>query len=78
MLKLEMPKEAEKTLELGDYITVHMSSPKPARVYNAEPSDIQVYREELYQRIQKQRGEVIQFEQKRGGDLIDVRVRGAA
>ena len=46
MLKLEMPKEPKKTLELGDYITVHMSSLKPARVYNAEPSDMQVYREE--------------------------------
>lgn len=78
MLKLEMPKEHEKTLELGDYVTVHMSSLKPNRVYDNAPSDIQVYREELYQRIQKQRGEVIQFNQKPSGDLIDVRLLGAA
>lgn len=78
MLKLEMPKETEKTLELGDYVTVHMSSLKPSRVYDNTPSDIQVYREELFQRIQKQRAEIIQFSQKPDGDLIDVRCRGAA
>lgn len=78
MLKLEMPKKPEKRLELGDYVTVHMSSLKPVRVYNAEPCDMQVYREELFQRIQKQRGEIIQFNQRQGGDLIDVRCRGAA
>ena len=78
MLKLEMPKEPEKTLKLGDYVTVHMSSLKPSREYDNSPSDMQVYREELYQRIQKQRAEITQFEQRQGGDLIDVRVRGVA
>lgn len=78
MLKLEMPQEPEKTLELGDYVTVHMSSLKPNRVYDNTPSEIKVYREELYQRIKKQRAEVIQFKQKPDGDLIDVRCRGAA
>jgi len=78
MLKLEMPKEPEKTLTLGDYVTVHMSGLKPSREYDNSPSDIQVYREELYQRIQKQRAEIIQLEQRQGGDLIDVRVSAVA
>ena len=78
MLKLEMPKKPEKTLELGDYVTVHMSSLKPTPVYDNAPCDIQVYREELFQRIKKQRAEVIQFNQKPSGDLIDVRLLGAA
>ena len=78
MLKLKMPIASEKKLVLGDYVTVHMSSMKTARVYNAEPSDMQVYREELFQRIQKQRGEIIQHTQRQGGDLIDVRCRGVA
>lgn len=78
MLKFEMPKEPEKRLELGDYVTVHMSSLKPSREYDNTTGDMQVYREELYQRIQKQRAEIIQINQRQGGDLIDVRCRGAA
>jgi len=78
MFKLEIPTESEKELVLGDYVTVHMSSLKTTRVYNAEPSCMQVYREELYQRIQRQRREIIQHNQRQGGDLIDVRLRGVA
>ena len=78
MLKLKTPKESEKELVLGDYVTVHMSSLKTTRVYNAEPSDMQEYREELFQRIQRQRGEVVQHNQRQGGDLIDVRCQGVA
>ena len=69
----------EKKLVLGDYITVHMSGLKTSQVNNAKPGDMQVNREELFQRIQKQRGEVVQRVEKRvekpAGDLIDVRLR---
>ena len=78
MLKLTMPIESEKELVLGDYVTVHMSSLKTTRVYDVEPSDMQVYREELFQRIQKQRGGIVQHNQRPAGDLIDVRCRGVA
>lgn len=76
MLKLKVPKEPEKKLALGDYVTVNMSSLKATRVYNAEPSDMQEYREELFRRIQRQRGEIVQRNQRPGGDLIDVRLCG--
>ena len=76
MLKLKAPKEPEKKLVLGDYVTVHMSNLKTTRVYNAEPSDMQDYREELFRRIQRQRGEIVQPSQRPGGDLIDVRLCG--
>ena len=77
-----MPKNreaTEKRLVLGDYMTVHVSGLKTSQVNNAKPSDMRVHREELHQRIQKQRGEVIQRVQKPAGDLIDVclRVAGA-
>ena len=78
MFKLKMPKEPEKKLILGDYVTVNLSSLKTTRVYNAEPLDMQVYREELFQHIQRQRGEVVQHTQRQGGDLIDVRCLGVA
>ena len=69
----------EKKLVLGDYITVQVSGLKTSQVNNAKPGDMQVNREELFQRIQKQRGEVVQrFVQrveKPAGDLIDVRLR---
>ena len=68
MLMLKNPEVTEKKLVLGDYITVHMSGLKTS----------QVNREELFQRIQKQRGEVVQRVvqqvEKPAGDLIDVRL----
>ena len=79
MLMLKTPEVTEKKLVFGDYITVHMSGLKTNQVNNAKPSDMQVYREELFQRIQKQRGEVVQRVvqqvEKPAGDLIDVRLR---
>ena len=78
---LEKPEVTEKKLVLGDYITVHTSGLKPSQGNNAESGDMQVYREELFQRIQKQRGEVVQrtvqLVEKPAGDLIDVRIREA-
>lgn len=67
MTVLEMPEETQKKLELGDYITVHLSDLKTAPLHNAEPCDMQLYREELFKRIRKQRG-----------DLLETRCRGAA
>lgn len=78
MLKLETLKESKETLLLGDYVTVHMSSLKSTRIHSTEPSEMQLYRDELYQRIQRQRGEIIQQKQRQGGDLIDVRLREVA
>jgi len=78
MLKLKRPEATEKELVFGDYITIQMSGFKTSQVNNAEPSDMQVHREELFQRIQRQRAEVIQEIQKPAGELIDVRLRAAA
>jgi len=81
MLVLKTPEVTEKRLVLGDYITVHVSGLKTSQgnKNNAKPGDMQVYREELFQRIQKQRGEVVQRivqrVEKPAGDLIDVRLR---
>ena len=76
MLMLKNPEVTEKKLVLGDYITVHMSGLKTSQV---NTGDTQVNREELFQRIQKQRGEVVQRVvqrvEKPAGDLIDVRLR---
>ena len=77
MLKLKCPEATEKKLVFGDYITVHMSGLKTSQDNNAEASGMQVYSEELFQRIQKQRGDVLQRTQKPAGDLIDVRLRAA-
>ena len=76
MLVLKNPEVTEKKLMLGDYITVHMSGLETSQ---GNTRDMQVHREELFQRIQKQRGEVVQRVEKRvekpAGDLIDVRLR---
>jgi len=77
MLMLKNPETTEKKLVLGDYMTVHVSGMKTNQVNNSEPSDMQIHREELFQRIEKQRGDVLQTIQKPAGDLIDVRVRAA-
>ena len=65
-------------LVLGDYVTVHVPVEKTDLVNNSAPSDMQVHREELFKRIQKQRGESLKHLQKRGGVLIDPRRRGVA
>jgi len=77
MLMLRNPKPTEKKLVLGDYLTVHTSGLKTSQVYNAKPADMQVHREELSQRILKQRGVLVPRVQKPSGDLIDVRLRVA-
>lgn len=79
MLMLKTPEVTEKKLVLGDYITVHTSDLKTSQGNNAKPGDMQVNREELFHRIQKQREEVVQRVVQRvvkpAGDLIDVRLR---
>jgi len=77
MLMLKNPETTEKKLVLGDYMTVHVSGVKSNQVNNSEPSDMQIHREELFLRIEKQRGDVVPRIQKRAGDLIDVRLRAA-
>ena len=67
MLKRKMPEVAEKKLEFGDYVTVHVQDLSSNQVNNANPCVVQVDREVFIQRIQKQRGK-----------LIDERVRSAA
>ena len=75
MLVLKNPEVTEKKLVFGDYITVHMSGLETSQ---GNTRDMQVHREELFQRIQKQRGEVVQRVvqrvEKPAGDLIDVRL----
>ena len=77
MLMLKNPKATEKRLLLGDYMTVHASGSKTSQMSHAKPVDMQVHREVLHQRIQKQRGELVPRVQKPAGDLIDVRLAGA-
>ncbi|MDX2478734.1 MAG: hypothetical protein QNK24_00185 [Desulfuromusa sp.] len=67
MLKLKMPEVAEKKLELGDYVTVHVPGLNGNQVNNAIPCVMQVDREAFIQRILQQRGK-----------LIDMRNRKAA
>ena len=72
MLVLKNPEVTEKKLMFGDYITVHMSDLETSKI---NTGNIQINREELFQRIQRQRAEVVQRVEKPAGDLIDVRLR---
>ena len=72
------PEISDTPLVLGDYVMVHVSSIKTNQFNSAEPRDMQVHREELFQRIQKQRGEDFRRLKKQGGILVDPRRRGAA
>jgi hypothetical protein len=67
MLKRKMPEVAEKKLEFGDYVTVHVPSLNRTPANNANSCVIQINREAFVQRTLKQRGK-----------LIDVRNRNAA
>lgn len=78
MLKLRKSEATETKLELGDYVPIHMLGLERGVVDYAEPRSVQVHRDELYQRIRRQRGEVVPVVQKPRGDLIDVRLRPAA
>ncbi len=77
MLKLRKPEATERKLGLGDYVPIHMLG-LGMEDATAKPQDMQLHREELYQRIQRQRGVVVPPVQKPEGDLIDVRLRPAA
>lgn len=72
------PEINDTPLVLGDYVMVHVSSIKTNQFNSAEPSDMQVHREELFRRIQKQRGENFRRLKKQGGVLVDPRRRGVA
>ena len=72
------PDISDTPLVLGDYVMVHVSSIKTNQVNSAEPSDMQVHREQLFQRIQKQKGENFRCLKRQGGVLVDPRRRGAA
>jgi hypothetical protein len=67
MLKRKTSEVAEKKLELGDYVTVHVPSLNRPQANNAIPCVMQLNRERFVQRTLKQRGE-----------LIEVRNRNAA
>lgn len=74
----DKPEISDTPLVLGDYVMVHVSSIKTNQVNSTEPCDMQVHREELFQRIQKQRGENFRRLKKQGGVLVDPRRRGVA
>ena len=67
MLKQKTPEVAEKKLEFGDYVTVHVPSLNRTQANNAIPCVMQINREAFVQRTLKQRGK-----------LIEVRNRSAA
>jgi len=75
------PQVTEKQLVFADYVSIHEQSININQMNHAKPGHMQVNREELFKRIQRQRGEVVQLVAKRvqkpAGDLIDVRVRAA-
>lgn len=72
------PEAVETPLVLGDYITIHASGINPNQLNSADLSDTQVHREELFQRIDKQRGADFRRLKKARGTLIDPRRRKAA
>jgi hypothetical protein len=59
MRKLKVPEVAEKKLELGDYVTVHVSDLNRKQVNSAHSCVIQLDREVFIQRAMKQRGKLI-------------------
>lgn len=73
-----IPEAIERPLLLGDYVTVHVADLKTDQFNSTAPSDMQVHREELFRRIQKQRGEICRRVKKPGGTLIDPRRRASA
>jgi len=68
----------ERPLVLGDYVTVHVAIVKTDEINSTAPADMQVHREELFQRIQKQRGEICRRVKKPEGRLLDPRRRALA
>jgi sRNA-binding carbon storage regulator CsrA len=78
MLIQKKPEVTEKRLVLGDYVTVHVPASETNQAQVEKPFDMQVHREELFKRIEKQRGVFLRKMQKQGGKLIDVRRRGVA
>lgn len=68
----------ERPLVLGDYVTVHVAVVKADEFNSTAPADMQVHREELFQRIQKQRGEICRRVKKPEGRLLDPRRRALA
>ena len=78
MLTNKMAELTEEKLEFGDYVPILMLGLKNGDVQNAEVCDKRVDAEELFLRIQKQRGEIVPQIQKPSGDLIDVRIQEPA
>jgi sRNA-binding carbon storage regulator CsrA len=78
MLIQKKPEVTEKQLVLGDYVTVHVPVIETNQAQTEEPFDMQIHREELFKRIEKQRGAFLRKMQKQDGKLIDVRRRGVA
>ena len=74
----KIPEAKERPLVLGDYVTVHVAGVKTDEINSTAPSDMQVHREELFQRIQKQRGEICRRIKKPEGRLLDPRRRALA
>jgi len=68
----------ERPLVLGDYVTVHVAVVKTDEINSSAPADMQIHREELFQRIQKQRGEICRRVKKPEGRLLDPRRRAMA
>ena len=67
MRKLKVPEVAEKKLELGDYVTVHVSGLNRKELNSANPGVMQLDREAFIQRVMKQREK-----------FVNLRVRNAA
>ncbi len=75
---INKPEAKDTPLVLGDYVTVHVTEVITNQVNSTELSDMQIHREALFQRIQKQRGEICQRVKKHEGTLVDPRRRVVA
>ena len=62
MRKLKVPEVAEKKLELGDYVTVHASDLNRKKIKSTHSCVIQLDREAFIQRAMKQRGNLINLQ----------------
>jgi hypothetical protein len=64
MRKLKLPEVAEKKLELGDYVTVHVPGLNRRQLNSANQNVLQFDRETFIQRVMKQRGKLINLRER--------------
>jgi hypothetical protein len=64
MRKFKVPEVAEKKLELGDYVTVHVPGLNREQLNSANPIIMQLDPEAFIQRVMRQQGKLINLRQR--------------